>query len=64
MPEDSRVLRERSLVFPTFGRLDTWLIPLERSGLDDISRVNYGLTQLALVPLLLVLCLVFSNKKS
>jgi len=27
-------------------------------------RVNYGLTQLARVPPLLVLCLVFSNEKS
>jgi len=27
VPEDSRVLRERRLVFPTSDRLETWLIP-------------------------------------
>ena len=27
VPEDSRGLRERRLVFPTSDRLDTWLIP-------------------------------------
>ena len=37
--------------------------PTERPGLD-IWWVNHGLTQRAPVPPLLVLCLVFSNKKS
>ena len=39
----------------------------ERPGSDKITRllrVNHGLAQLALVPPLLVLCLVSSNKKS
>jgi len=27
VPEDSLVLRERRLVFPTSDRLETWLIP-------------------------------------
>ena len=35
--EDSRVLRERRLLFPTSDRLETWLIPLERPDLDNTT---------------------------
>jgi len=38
--------------------------PLQNDPVLKVSRVNHVLTQLAPVTLLLVLCLVFFNKKS
>ena len=62
--EDSRVLRERRLARPPIASKlrKPGLSPPERTGLDT-SRVNHGLRQLAPVPPLLVLCLVFFNEK-
>jgi len=64
VPEDSRVLRLRCLWFPTSDRFETWLIPCKTTQSGQFHESgNHGLTHPALVTPLLVLCLVFSNKK-
>ena len=58
VPEDSRVLSERRLWFPISDHLQTWLILSGTTWSTQYTRVNHGLTQLAPVLPLFVLCLV------
>ena len=65
VPEDSRVLTARRLYTQTLiaSTPGSSPGPPKRLGLDK-ARVNHGLRQSVPVTTLLVLCLVFFNKKS
>jgi len=64
VPEHSRVLRVRCLWISTSNHVETWLIPSGTIRSPTLLQVNYGLTQLAPVTQLLVLCLVYVNQKN